>query len=446
MAHGPSALLCLTRRDSAMNKPGDRARIWHPLHTHEPFLYPQKSAQRQRPHETQPNTALGEREFDRDDLCSRKEREGAHGKKEKAPAPTTSVAAAVQFLRAVLADDMAGAHEVFDVEGHFLADERKVMSASAARTGLLSVDGGSTDEDPLARLLPEPWKLEFERAALKRAHDLLAGHGCVVGEFEAVTHDPAAAGDFDGDGDIDLAVTRADDQVVFLYEGGPQGLAATPAVRIEGPQNVGFGQNLATLGDLDGDGRDELAISAPRFGNDAGRLYIFFGAEKLVEPRPDGILTGAKMGDGFGEGVAACDLEGHGELGLWVGTPGANDRRGRLDLFRRTGARARSFELTSVRSVNGTDDARYQSFGASLTCLDGFFPNGRDALFVNRANTSLQGVIGYQPSTRWAVAASSECMRLARRPPRRLASTSSSWVASGSVNSFQTRQWRLWSE
>ena len=75
-------------------------------------------------------------------------------------------------------------------------------------------------------------------------------------------------GDVDGDGFGDLAVgvkhatgTQADSGVVHIYSGrdGTQ-------IRVIDGERTGdwFGHSLATLGDVDGDGRGDLSVGAPK--------------------------------------------------------------------------------------------------------------------------------------------------------------------------------------
>jgi hypothetical protein len=85
------------------------------------------------------------------------------------------------------------------------------------------------------------------------------------------------AADFDGDGRSELVVSAPSVNQVFLYREDP----AAPGTLIErvftGPGN-GFGVSLA-VGDLDGDGKPELVVGAPRANaedvRNAGAVYVF---------------------------------------------------------------------------------------------------------------------------------------------------------------------------
>ena len=149
-----------------------------------------------------------------------------------------------------------------------------------------------------------------------------------------------AGGDFDGDGFGDLAVGAPGEAVagepgagrVFLFRGSPQGLAAWAEIGQAGLEvdeaDDRFGWSLA-VGDITGDGRDELAVGAPGeglgFRPRSGAVFLFLGTE--VEPSPWQVvgqlgLGRNEEGDEFGWSVAVGDFNGDRAADLAVGAPG----------------------------------------------------------------------------------------------------------------------------
>jgi hypothetical protein len=145
-----------------------------------------------------------------------------------------------------------------------------------------------------------------------------------------------AAGDFDGDGACDLAVhqrgptaAQLSSGAVALFRGRPAveddrgGLVVEPAVvwgRADGTADSGrFGQALA-IGDVDGDGREDLLAARPRYaseaGNDAGALYVLRGralegpAARVTDFAEDAWWTfEGGSGDRVGHAVALFDVD-----------------------------------------------------------------------------------------------------------------------------------------
>ncbi len=99
----------------------------------------------------------------------------------------------------------------------------------------------------------------------------------------------ARAGDVNGDGVDDLAVGayqydngQLDEGRALVYAGSPSGLSSTPLWTMEGNQaGAFFGRRVAGAGDVNGDGFDDLLVSATSFDNgqaNEGRVFLYLGS------------------------------------------------------------------------------------------------------------------------------------------------------------------------
>ena len=87
-----------------------------------------------------------------------------------------------------------------------------------------------------------------------------------------------------------------------------------------------FGQSIA-LGDFDGDGEVDLAVGSPDGLNYTGYINVFNGlSDAFFEDTPSLILDADYATDRLGTGMASCDLNNDGYDDLIVGARNAEDR------------------------------------------------------------------------------------------------------------------------
>ena len=149
----------------------------------------------------------------------------------------------------------------------------------------------------------------------------------------------STAGDVNGDGfdDILIGSPRGVEQtgIVQLFLGGEGGLSSEAVWTYEAETHSGrFGTGLAAVGDVDGDGFDDVMITAPfedgTAGANAGRVYLFRGsAVSGLHEEPELVLEGDEAGMVFGFSIAALgDLNDDGYGDVAVSAPGYQDPEG----------------------------------------------------------------------------------------------------------------------
>ncbi len=99
----------------------------------------------------------------------------------------------------------------------------------------------------------------------------------VAGQQEGFGWVIDGSSDLNGDEYSDLLVGQYASREAYLYLGGPSGIASEPAATFVG--NLRFGFHLAAVGDLNGDGIGDLAISAYLDGGQDGATYVYYGRQ-----------------------------------------------------------------------------------------------------------------------------------------------------------------------
>jgi hypothetical protein len=198
------------------------------------------------------------------------------------------------------------------------------------------------------------------------------------------------AGDVDGDGYGDLLVGAYRDNLYagagYLVYGGVSAVASgdigSAGVEFNGVDyNVNLGHAVAGLGDIDGDGYDDIGIGAP-FDDDnstnSGSLFVYYGASSALT---GGSVSGADaqiIGDTASAYVgyytsfdSAGDLDGDGSADVVVGAyNAANSYYGAAYVYYGDGSRLSGSVSTADADVNFEGTGSYDYFGRTTGAGD----------------------------------------------------------------------------
>ena len=235
----------------------------------------------------------------------------------------------------------------------------------------------------------------------------------------------SSAGDVNGDGydDVLIGAPRFDDVLenegaVYLFLGSASGLTAEYGWSFTLGQGAAqLGSAVTGVGDLNQDGYDDFAFSAPNFNYfleyDFGAVWVFYGSASGPGDAYDWRAIGERQYTLFGSSVdGAGDVNGDGFLDLVVGARGY-DTETNVDVGAAYVYYGGEFGLASTPGWMVMSDQTYSGFGISVAGLgdvnqDGYADVGvgapkysagesnEGAAFVYRGSN-----IGVEPSFYW---------------------------------------------
>ncbi len=141
------------------------------------------------------------------------------------------------------------------------------------------------------------------------------------------------AGDVNGDGHGDILVGasnydngQSNEGAAFLYLGSSAGINGTQNIRFESNQaNAGMGMDVASAGDVNGDGYSDIIVGATLFDHgqtDEGSVFLYHGQASGISIAAFMTMEVNQTGAIFGSAVAGVgDVNGDGFSDIAVGAP-----------------------------------------------------------------------------------------------------------------------------
>ncbi|MEW5986636.1 MAG: integrin alpha [Chloroflexota bacterium] len=149
----------------------------------------------------------------------------------------------------------------------------------------------------------------------------------------------ATAGDVNGDGYSDVLVGayrydngQGDEGRAFVYHGSATGLSLVANWTAESDQQSAyFGWSVATAGDVNGDGIDDVIVGAARYDNsllDEGRAYVYYGSASGLGLTANWTAESGQAGAELGFAVASAgDVNGDGDDEVILGADRYDNRQ-----------------------------------------------------------------------------------------------------------------------
>lgn len=178
------------------------------------------------------------------------------------------------------------------------------------------------------------------------------------------------------------------------------------------------GSSISALGDINGDGINDIGIGAAESNDNAGHYYVVFGSDAPgglpanldldALDGTDGFRLNASLGDFAGEGITGgCDLNADGRPDVVVeaslaDTPLLTDAGAVYIVFGRedTNPFPASIDLGSLLAADGTvitGDSDDSVLGLSVACLDDVNGDGSDDLLIGKRAR------GVDPGRAWLI-------------------------------------------
>jgi FG-GAP-like repeat/FG-GAP repeat len=201
--------------------------------------------------------------------------------------------------------------------------------------------------------------------------------------------------DVNGDGISDLLVGTAEDNHAYLFLGGANFAPTAPTVTFTGT-NVGFGATVRQIGDIDGDGLQDIAIADRPTGL---RVFIYKGRAAwpaaLTDAQADYVIMSDATfaGSQFGSAIDRVgDFNGDGVNDMVITAPLYSSRLGRvLVVFGRTGFTSFTApDMTRALEIGADPALARTQLGVAVVSVGHFYAGTGTTLVVSAPGLAAQ--------------------------------------------------------
>lgn len=193
----------------------------------------------------------------------------------------------------------------------------------------------------------------------------------------------AGAGDVNGDGYADVIVTGYMVASAYVFYGSSEGFGWTAVTALTGTS--GFTDTaVASAGDVDNDGFDDVIIGDPDYASNTGRVFVFHGSAAGVLTTATTTLTGSETYSDFGASVASAgDVDNDGFADIIVGAPeyGVGTNYGRATVYHGSSSGVAPTATTTLMICCGSD-LLSSNFGFSVAGAGDVDNDGFDDVVV----------------------------------------------------------------
>jgi MYXO-CTERM domain-containing protein len=173
-----------------------------------------------------------------------------------------------------------------------------------------------------------------------------------------------------------------------VYTGGATGISATRVTVIDGPvYDTFYGRECAGLGDINGDGYDDMGVGAPGFDipyDGSGAMYVYNGSSSGLSTTATTTLYGLSYSDYFGWSIdSAGDTNGDGYGDVIVGSPYGSGSSSATGQARVIPGSATGLDVSGEDEIyEGT--TAYEMYGAKVAGVGDINGDGFDDVAVGR--------------------------------------------------------------